>query len=90
MEHTSDSQQVCPFCEETFDPETIKEHMGREHLNLTQETTEDGQSVWTPTKVKIEPKECKFSCPICKVEFISQQSYKLHMKSLHNAKPQQI
>ena len=83
MEDASDSQVFCPFCEQTFGSDAIKEHMGREHLNLTLETTDDGQSIWTQNKVKIEPKELKFSCPVCKVEFISQQSYKVHMKSIH-------
>ena len=90
MEDASDSQESCPFCEQTFGSDAIKEHMGREHLNLTLETTDDGQSIWTQNKVKIEPKELKFSCPVCKVEFISQQSYKLHMKSIHNLKSKKI
>ena len=75
----------------TFGQSTIKDHIGRKHLELTPKETENGQSIWIKNKVKSEPNEgSKFSCNTCKVDFIALQSYNFHMKLVHDVKPKKI
>ena len=96
-------QKVCPFCEEKFDQDLVKDHIGIEHFVELKAIKEEDKP-FTCEKCDNFFKEesdlkihrniahpiVKFTCEICQKQFSNKHSYNLHMKYLHahiNFKP---
>ena len=98
IQATTMIEKICPFCEEVFSKDLIKDHIGIEHLGL-----ESGASSSNPTSlIKKELREQspkqkksksssmneihqgrKFNCDQCSKRFVERRHLKRHILTVH-------
>ena len=86
-------EKLCPFCEQFFDQESIKDHIALEHLNLESgqfiaESLVEETTPVSPQELEdndeIAPLDFKHTCKVCQKQFISERSFNLHTKFVHS------
>ena len=79
IQATTMIEKICPFCEEVFNEELIKDHIGIEHLGL-----ETGAFQSTKvSKSNNETEEATFDCKDCTEKFSSESDLKIHQNIVH-------
>ena len=74
------SKKVCPFCEGIFAADKIKDHIGKVHLGILPEFSDQGND--------LNQKDSKndFNCEICAKSFLSPTSLEKHKNFVHSQK----